>query len=156
VNGLAAAERALREGARPVAERRVLVLAVWKAGVGFELLTARAAEGLAPAPINIRAVLEIDETQYENGRWLASKGAGSPATRNRCGGCRRRRRPRYPGSRHGLRVARKRGSCAVVVGERAHGRLGEVCLGNTSRDVIRYAPVRSPSSSGSITGWRWQ
>ena len=39
-----------------------------------------------------------------------------------------------------VRVARERGSTAVVVGERAHCRLGEVFLGSISRDVIRYAP----------------
>jgi nucleotide-binding universal stress UspA family protein len=40
-----------------------------------------------------------------------------------------------------VRIARERGSSVVVVvGERAHGRRGEVFLGDTCRDVIRYAP----------------
>jgi nucleotide-binding universal stress UspA family protein len=36
-------------------------------------------------------------------------------------------------------VAKERGAPAVVVGERARGRLVEVFLSDTSRDVIRHA-----------------
>ena len=39
-----------------------------------------------------------------------------------------------------VRVARERDCCAVLVGQHAHGHLGEVFLGVVSRDVIRYAP----------------
>jgi nucleotide-binding universal stress UspA family protein len=37
-------------------------------------------------------------------------------------------------------TAKERGSPAVVVGQRARGRLQEVFLSDTSRDVIRHAP----------------
>ncbi len=39
-----------------------------------------------------------------------------------------------------VQIGDERGSAALVLGERAHGRLGEVFLGSVSRDVIRYAP----------------
>jgi nucleotide-binding universal stress UspA family protein len=38
-----------------------------------------------------------------------------------------------------VRVARERDCCAVLVGEHAHGRLGEAFLGVVSRDLIRFA-----------------
>jgi nucleotide-binding universal stress UspA family protein len=139
-NGSPAGERALREAARLFAERRVLVLAVWKAGLGFEMLTTPAAEGLPPAPVAIRAALEIGETQYENAQRLAGQGAalardlGLDADALVVA-----EDPEIPVSDTVVRIARERGSSVVVVGERAHGRRGEVFLGDTCRDVIRYA-----------------
>ena len=117
------------------------MLAVWKAGLGVELLATPAADGLPPAPIDIRTGLEIDEAQYENSQRLASNGAalardlGLDAEALVVA-----EDPEIPISDTVVRIARERGSSAVVVGERAHGRLEEVFLGSTSRDVIRYAP----------------
>lgn len=54
--------------------------------------------------------------------------------------------PAIPISETIVRVARERRSSAVVVGERARGRLDEVLLGSVSREVIRYAACRSWSS----------
>ena len=39
-----------------------------------------------------------------------------------------------------VNVAKERDAAAIVVGAHGHGRLGEVLLGSTSRDVIRRAP----------------
>jgi nucleotide-binding universal stress UspA family protein len=39
-----------------------------------------------------------------------------------------------------VRIAQERTSPAIVLGETERGRLEEVFLGNTPRDVIRYAP----------------
>jgi nucleotide-binding universal stress UspA family protein len=55
-----------------------------------------------------------------------------------------------------VRVARERRACAVVVGEHTHGRLEEVFLGDTARDLIRHAPcpvivVRDPEAPPSAT-----
>jgi hypothetical protein len=53
----------------------VLVLVVWKSGLGFELFELPTVTGLPPAPIDIRTALEIDESEYESARRLARRGA---------------------------------------------------------------------------------
>jgi hypothetical protein len=58
-----------------LAERRALVLVVWKAGLGFELLEIPSVVGLPPAPIDIRTALDIDQAMYEQAQRLAEKGA---------------------------------------------------------------------------------
>src|SRR4030088_1540675 len=74
-DGSEASEQAPREAARLLAERRALVLVVWKSGLGFELLELPAVTGLPPAPIDVRTALEIDESQYESAQRLARQGA---------------------------------------------------------------------------------
>jgi nucleotide-binding universal stress UspA family protein len=140
VDGSPAAEHALGAAGHLLAERRALVLVVWKAGLGFELLEMPAVTGLPPAPIDIRTAMEIDEAQYEGAQRVARRAAGIA----REAGLEAEalvvaEAPEIPISDTIVRVARERGSPAVVVGERAHGRLGEVFLGSISRDVIRYA-----------------
>jgi nucleotide-binding universal stress UspA family protein len=134
-DGSAAAEHALGAAARVLVERRALVLVVWKSGLGFELLEIRSLTGLPPAPIDIRTALEIDEDTRERAQRLAERGAriareaGFDAEA-----------AAVPISNTIVTVAKERGAPAVVVGERARGRLGEVFLSDISRDVIRHAP----------------
>jgi nucleotide-binding universal stress UspA family protein len=140
-DGSPVAERAVAESARLLAERRALVLVVWKAGLGFELLEIPAATGLPPAPIDIRTALEIDEAQREAAQRVARNGARIARDAGfEADALVVAEAPEIPISDTVVRIARERGSSAVVVGERAHGRLGEVFLGSVSRDVIRYAP----------------
>jgi nucleotide-binding universal stress UspA family protein len=138
VDGSPAAEHALGAAGHLLAERRALVLVVWKAGLGFELLEMPAVTGLPPAPIDIRTAMEIDEAQYEGAQRVARRAAGI-AREAGSEALVVAEAPEIPISDTIVRVARERGSPAVVVGERAHGRLGEVFLGSISRDVIRYA-----------------
>jgi nucleotide-binding universal stress UspA family protein len=140
-NGSPAAEHALAAVARLLAERRALVLVVWKSGLGFDLLELPTVTGLPPAPIDVRTALEIDESQYESAQRLARQGAEIA----RDAGLQAEalvvaEAPEISISETIVRVADERRSSAVVVGEQAHGRLGELFLGRVSRDVIRYAP----------------
>jgi nucleotide-binding universal stress UspA family protein len=127
--------------ARLLAERRALVLVVWKSGLGFELLESTVDLSLPPAPIDMRTALEIDAAQAQNAQRLAEQGA---ATAREAGLDAEplvvAEAPEVPVSATVVRIARERDSCAVIVGETAHGRLGEVFLGSISRDVIRHAP----------------
>jgi nucleotide-binding universal stress UspA family protein len=140
-DGSEPAERALAEAGRLLAARRALVLVVWKSGLGFELLELPAISGIPPAPVDVRTALDIDEATYERARRLAEHGArvareaGFDAE-----GLVVAEDPDVSISRTIVRVARERGSAAIVLGERAQGRLEEVLLGSISRDVIRYAP----------------
>ena len=94
-----------------------------------------------PPAIDSRTAREIDEAEAGPHAGSAARPAPSPAARvwrrrfSSSASCRR-----SPSQRRCVRVARERDCCAVLVGEHAHGRLGEVFLGVVSRDVIRYAP----------------
>jgi nucleotide-binding universal stress UspA family protein len=140
-DGSPAAERALREAGRLLVERRALVLVVWKPGLAFELLELPAVPGLPPAPLDVRTALEIDESMHERARRLAQRGtqiareAGFDAD-----GLVVAEEPEVPVAETIVRIAQERTSPAIVLGETERGRLGEVFLGNTPRDVIRYAP----------------
>jgi nucleotide-binding universal stress UspA family protein len=140
-DGSPAAQRAPVLAARLLAERRALLLVVWKRGLGRELLEVPPAPGLPPAQNDIRTAQEIDEAQAENARRIGrtggaiARGAGLETEVLVVGEL-----AEVAVSETIVRVARERNCCAVLVGEHAHGRLGEVFLGVVSRDVIRYAP----------------
>ena len=90
---------------------------------------------------SLRTAQEIDEAEAETARRIGraggaiARGAGLETEVLIVGEL-----PEIAVSETIVRVARERDCCAVLVGEHAHGRLGEVFLGVVSRDVIRYAP----------------
>jgi nucleotide-binding universal stress UspA family protein len=139
--GTPAADHALRVSADLLVQRRALVLVVWKSGLGFEVLEIPSVTGLPPAPIDLRTALEIDQSLYERAQRLARRGAelarkaGFEAEALVVA-----EEPEIPISDTIVSIAHEREAPAIIVGERAHGRLGEVFLGDISRDVIRKAP----------------
>ena len=141
-DGSRAAEHALREAGPLLAGRSALVLVVWKAGVAFELMELPTATiGLPPAPVDIRTALEIDQATYDNAQRTAEQGAQLA----REAGFREAdplvvaEEPEIPVAETIVTIAGERDAPAIVVGAHGHGRLGEVILGSTSRDVIRRA-----------------
>ena len=75
-DGSPAAEHALgAAAARLLDERRALVLVVWKAGLGFELLEIPSVVGRPSAPIDIRTALDIHQAMDEQAWRLAENGA---------------------------------------------------------------------------------
>jgi nucleotide-binding universal stress UspA family protein len=142
-DGSDAADDAIRQAGSLVGGRSALVVVVWKAGLGFELLELPASTiGLPPAAIDIRTALEIDAAMSERAQRMARVGAGlarevgfEPAE-----GLAVAEDLEIPVSETIVRVARERDAQAIVLGAHGHGRLGEVLLGSTSRDVIRHAP----------------
>ena len=138
-DGTPASDHAIRESGKLLAGRRALVLVVYKQGLGFELAELPTATiGFPPAPIDLRAALEIDQAVYEGSQRMAQQGADLA---------------RQAGfDAEGLAVAddvdtpvaetitdivKEREADAVVVGAHGHGGIGAVILGSTSRDVIR-------------------
>lgn len=139
-DGTPSSDRAIRESGELLSGHPALVV-VYKAGIGFELVEAPAASiGLPPAPIDIRTALEVDHAFAENAQRLAQQGAqlareaGFDAE-----GLAIADQPYLPIAETIVDVANERDASAVVVGAHGHGRLGEVLLGSTSRDVIRRA-----------------
>jgi len=133
-DGSSASERALRLSAPLLAPKRALVVTVWEPDVGYEVLVP----GVAPAPIDIRAALLVDETLYEGAQRLAEHGAAQA---------------RQLGlDAEGMavadvltvaitlvRLARERDAPAIVVGTRGRNPVREL-VGSTAREVIRHAP----------------
>ena len=142
-DGSPAAEHALGAAARLLAERRALALVVWKAGLGFELLEIASVVGLPSAPIDIRTALDIEQAMDEQAWRLAENGAriareagfdAEPLVVAEDAD--------VPISETILTTAKERGSPAVVLGQRAPGRLQEVFLSDTRRDPPRPVPRR--------------
>jgi nucleotide-binding universal stress UspA family protein len=114
----------------------VLVVVVWEPGLAFDLMPPT----MPPAPIDIRAALEVDEAVYERSQQLAEQGAALVRGDGR--------------SAEGLaiadeltvaetlvRVATERSASALALGAHGHRRaLSEALLGSTSRDAVHHAP----------------
>ena len=133
-----ASQRALREASSLLAGRRALVLVIYKPGLAFELIALPAsAIGLPPAPLDVRAALEADESIYDRARRAAERAAslarelGLEAAPLVVAD-----EPDVPVHDTIAGVARERDAQAVVVGAHAHGPI----LGSVSRGVIRAAP----------------
>jgi nucleotide-binding universal stress UspA family protein len=141
-DGSPSADHALREAGRLLPGRRALVVVVYKQGIGFEVMDLPTATiGLPPAPIDVRTALELDQDLAERSQKLAQQGAELA------------REAGFdpeplavaddvdtPVAETIVTVAKEQGADAIVVGAHGHGRLSEVVLGSTSRDVIRRAP----------------
>lgn len=141
-DGSPSAEHAVHEAGRLLSGRPALVVVVWKAGLGFELLELPTATiGLPPAAIDVSTALEIDEELSERARRLAQQGAALARASGfaNAEGLAVADDPDIAVSETIVRMARERDAQAIVVGAHGHGRLGEVILGSTSRDVIRHA-----------------
>jgi nucleotide-binding universal stress UspA family protein len=136
------AEHVVHEAGELLGERPALVVVVFKPGLAFELVELPTASvGLPPAPIDIRTAMETEKAMYERAQRLANRGAGVAREAGfEAEGLVVAEEVEVTVAETIVRVARERDAQAVVVGVHGHGRLGEVLLGSTSRDVIRHAP----------------
>lgn len=141
-DGTPPTERAVREAGGLLQPRKALVITVWKPGLGFELVALPpTAMDLPPAPIDIRTALELDDALQRHAQQLAQHGAelakeaGFDAQ-----GLAVAEDTEITIAETLVRVAKERDAAAMVVGAHSHGRIPEMLLGSTSRDVIRHAP----------------
>jgi nucleotide-binding universal stress UspA family protein len=112
-DGSPAAKQAVKQSASVLAATRALVVVVWEPGLAYELVQP----DVLPAPIDIRAAMEVDRAMYDQARRLASEGAT---------------------------LAREVGfvdaeAIAVVAGTHGHKGL-RALLGSTTRDLIEQSP----------------
>jgi nucleotide-binding universal stress UspA family protein len=140
-DGSEASDQAVRASGGLLSGRSALVVVVWKAGLGWELVELPAASiGLPPAPIDVRTAVEIDQAMAERAQKLAQQGAERAREAGfQADGLAVAEDVGTPVAETIVNVARERDAAAVVVGAHGHGRLSEVILGSTSRDVIRRA-----------------
>jgi nucleotide-binding universal stress UspA family protein len=112
-DGTPASAYAVLEAAVLLSGRRALVVTVCKPDLAAGLVSLRAATmGLPPAELDVHSAQDVAHQLREAAQRTADQG----------------------------RVALENDSQAIVVGIEGRGRLGEVLLGRTSRDIIRRAP----------------
>jgi nucleotide-binding universal stress UspA family protein len=140
-DGSEAADRAIREAGGLLSGRFALVVVVWKAGLGWELVELPTTSiGLPPASIDVRTAVEIDQAMAQRARKLAEQGARVAREAGfDADGLAVAEDVDTPIAETIVSLAREREAAAIVVGAHGHGRLSEVILGGTSRDVIRRA-----------------
>jgi nucleotide-binding universal stress UspA family protein len=141
-DGTPASEYALWQAGMLLSGRRALVVTVWKRGLGFELVELPTATlGLPPAQVDIRTALEIDRQLYEAAQRVAERGAALAREAGfEAEGLAVAEDVEVTIAETILRVVLERESEMILVGIEGRGRLGEVILGSTSRDIIRHAP----------------
>jgi nucleotide-binding universal stress UspA family protein len=140
-DGSEAADRAIREAGGLLSGRSALVVVVWKAGLGWEMVELPATSiGLPPASIDVRTAVEIDEAMAERAQKLAEQGARVAREAGfDADGLAVAEDVDTPIAETIVSLAHEREAAAIVVGAHGYGRLSEVILGGTSRDVIRRA-----------------
>ena len=140
-DGSEAADRAVREAGGLLSGHPALVVVVWKAGLGWERVELPTTSlGLPPAQIDVRTAVEIDQAMAERAQKLAEHGARLAREAGfEADGLAVAEDVDTPIAETIVSVARDREAAAIVVGAHGHGRLSEVILGGTSRDVIRRA-----------------
>lgn len=149
-DGSPAAIRAIQKTAPLFAPRAALVVTVYDAK--FTYLTA--IPDLVPAPIDIRAAIELDEAMYDHSRQLATQGARIA----RDGGL--DADPLVVADTLSVtstlvRLASERQAGAITVGTHGHHAARELLLGSTTRELLRKAStpvmaVRGPKGEGSV------
>jgi nucleotide-binding universal stress UspA family protein len=138
-DGSAAADRAIAEAAALLKTSRALVVAVWEAGAGYEAVEIpSAAIAMPAAPIDVRTAQAIDQSLSERAQRLAQQGAERARSAGfEAEGIAVADDVTVPETLN--RIADEREARAIVVGHRGHGRLTEMLLGSTARDLVRTA-----------------
>lgn len=141
-DGSPASEHALRAAGELLAPRPAVVVVVHKEGIAWELVELPASTiGLPPATIDVRTALEAEEAMRERAQRLARRGAALARDAGfDAEGLVVAEEVDVTVAETLVKVAGERDARAVVVGAHGHGRLSEIVLGSTSRDVIRHAP----------------
>ena len=143
-DGSPAAHHAIVEAGKLLRGHDALVVVAWTEGAGFEYAEIPATSFDAPpATIDVRTAMEVDHAMSERAQRLAQEGAriAREAGFLEPQGLAAAEDVGTSVAEMLVAIAQERHADAIVVGAHGHGRLGEVFLGSTSRDVIRHSPL---------------
>jgi nucleotide-binding universal stress UspA family protein len=135
-DGSPAAKRALQQAVDLLGPMPMLTVVVWEAGLPFDLLTVPTVD---PAPIDIRAALELDQQLYDRARRLAEQAAADASELGRTAEGLVVADEMTPADTL-IRLAAERDAAVIVVGRHGHRAVREVLVGSTTRELIRRAP----------------
>jgi nucleotide-binding universal stress UspA family protein len=146
-DGSPAADLSVRRTADLLHGDPALVVVVWEAGLPFELFQPT----IPPAPIDIRAALQLEETLRHRAQQLAEHGA----TLARDLGLKAEGLAVVDDvtvAQTLVRLAEERDARAIAVGAHGHSAVRELVVGSTTREVVRTAPcpvivTRAPADS---------
>ena len=141
-DGSPAADHAIRAAGRLLAGGPALVVVVWKAGLGLELVELTPSTvGLPPAELDVRTAEEIDLDMYRRARQLATQGAQVASEAGfEAQAVAVADDVDVPVAETIVDLARNRRAEPIVIGTHGHSHAGNAVLGRISRDVIRHAP----------------
>jgi nucleotide-binding universal stress UspA family protein len=134
-DGSAAANEAIRRSAALIGPRRALVVHVWEPGLPFELVTPT----IPPAPVDIRAALELEEELMVRSQQLAEQGAAAAREAGfDAEGLTVADDSTVPETL--VQVSRERQAVGLVVGSHGHRGITEALVGGTTKHLLRHAP----------------
>jgi nucleotide-binding universal stress UspA family protein len=138
-DGSDTARHAVREAARLLGSREVLVVTIWEPALAYESSMPTAGLEMPPVPVDVEGAREIEEELHQRARGTAQEGAELARSMGL--------------EAKGLAVAdevhvadaiidaaRKRDAAAIVVGSRGLKGLRARLEGSTSNAVVKNAP----------------
>jgi nucleotide-binding universal stress UspA family protein len=134
-DGSPAAKRALQQAIELLGPVPMLVVVIWEAGLPFDL----AAPTVDPAPVDIRAALELDQQLYDRARRWAEQAAADARKLGRTAAGLVVADEMSPADTL-IRLAAERDAAVIVVGRHGHRAVTEALVGSTTRELIRRAP----------------
>jgi nucleotide-binding universal stress UspA family protein len=135
-DGSPAAKRALQQAIELLGPVPLLVVVIWEAGLPFDLLAEPTVD---PAPVDIRAALELDQRLYDRARRWAEQAAADARELGRTAAGLVVADEMSPADTL-IRLAAERDAAVIVVGRHGHRAVREALVGSTTRGLIRHAP----------------
>jgi nucleotide-binding universal stress UspA family protein len=135
-DGSPAAKRALQEAIGLLGPVPILVVVIWEAGLSFDVVAVPTVD---PAPVDIRAALELDQQLYDQARRWAEQAAAEARELGRKADGLVVADEMSPADTL-IRLAAERDAAVIVVGRHGHRAVREALVGSTTRDLIRRAP----------------
>jgi len=138
-DGSDTARHAVREAAKLLGSREVLVVTIWEPALAYESSMPTAGLEMPPVPVDVEGAREIEEELHERARGTAQEGAELARSEGlQAKGLAVADEVHVANAI--VDVARKRNAAAIVVGSRGLKGLRARLEGSTSNAVVKNAP----------------
>jgi nucleotide-binding universal stress UspA family protein len=138
-DGSDTARHAVREAAKLLGSREVLVVTIWEPALAYESSMPTAGLEMPPVPVDVEGARELEEELHERARGTAQEGAElARSVGLQAKGLAVADEVHVADAI--IDVARKRAVAAIVVGSRGLKGLRARLEGSTSNAVVKHAP----------------